>query len=70
MKVANKHKIYLVDADVMISKSQSREMEQNREGISSKKKQIWICATLTELIVAFGLGEKVGIKDIKDKEWI
>ena len=29
MKVANKHKIYLVEADEMISKSQSREMEQN-----------------------------------------
>jgi len=38
MKVANKHKFYLVDADVMISKSKGREMEQNREGISSKKK--------------------------------
>ena len=31
-----KHKIYLVEANVMILKSQSREMEQNR-GVSSKK---------------------------------
>jgi len=38
MKVANKHKIYLVEADIMISKSQSHEMEQNR-GVSSKRRE-------------------------------
>jgi len=36
MKV-NKHKIYLVEADVMISKSQSREMEKKSRSFIQKR---------------------------------
>ena len=77
MKVANKHKIYLVDANVTISKSQSRQREQI-QGVSSKKEYIWICGMLTELncrLWVRGKGwnrfnDKNVYKGYIDKEWI
>ena len=47
MKVANKHKIYLVEADIMIN---LKVMRWNKiEEFHPKEEKIWICGTLIEL---------------------
>jgi len=43
-----KHSSNLVDSDVMTSKPQSHGMEQNRDGSSSKKEEIWMRWTLAD----------------------
>ena len=60
MKVANKHKMYLVEANVMISKSQSHETKKIEEFHPKKSIYGYVGRPLS-YIVGFALGEKVGI---------